>query len=334
MPKDYHPWLKLCLREAPEGGKLLVKAESIPSPPATSSELVVLVHGYNNHAGEAGKDYQAFRNGQYNAAGLLPPQIEGLLGDCFWPGDADWSGLLDKTDFFFYPTAVRVTPDTGQRLAAFLETLTNVNKIHFVGHSLGCRVILECIKHIEQKRTEHKGTLRPIIGQVVLMAAAVPTFMVAPGGALASAFETPESVLVLHSTADLVLNTPFPVGQTVAGKNEGVLPSALSRYGPPPGTSARVEATLIENADHGDYWGIYTSKAKKKIQDKVANHVATFLKFGNAIRRIDAERFLGPAVQPGSYRTSASQRQIEMRRYELLSWEHPFFPLAKRIFRL
>src|SRR5687768_9448050 len=145
LPRRYHPWLVLSLREAPEGGQLAPKLKCDPaSPPCTARELVVLIHGFNNHMGDAGRSYQAFRDRQYPLAQEISPRLEGLIGDCFWPGDADWASLLDKTDFFFYPSAVHRAPNAGRLLAEYLNGLPDLLQVHFVGHSLGCRVVLEC----------------------------------------------------------------------------------------------------------------------------------------------------------------------------------------------
>lgn len=293
----YDPWLVLSLRETPEGGGLLsgVKCDSV-FPPASARELVVLVHGFNNHMGEAAESYQAFRDGQHVLSPTsAPSELEGVLGDCFWPGDADWTSLLDKTDFFFYPTAVHTAPKAGKLLARFLLGFPDLLHINFIGHSLGCRVILECIKHMEGGR--------PAVGRVVLMAAAVPVCMVANDGALAHAMETAASVLVLHSTADIVLNYAFPPGQTKAGKGEGVLPVALGRDGPPAGTRGRVEHHEIDGAGHSDYW----------THDTVAKDIADFMYFGQVCRAVGTQRIPGAKTLAGVPREALVRRTIAAR---------------------
>jgi hypothetical protein len=74
--------LVLSLREAPEGGRLTKQVSCDPVfPPSAAHELVVLIHGFNNHMGEAGEAYQGFRDRQYPHAHAIPPALEGLLGD-------------------------------------------------------------------------------------------------------------------------------------------------------------------------------------------------------------------------------------------------------------
>ncbi|MEO8004713.1 MAG: hypothetical protein ABI771_07395, partial [Betaproteobacteria bacterium] len=110
LPANYDPWLALSLKDAPEGGRLTDKVISDPaSPPSAAHEMIILVHGFNNHMGEAGESYQAFRDRQYPLNQVIPPALEGLLGDLFWPGDAAW-GVFDAADFLVYPEAVNIAP--------------------------------------------------------------------------------------------------------------------------------------------------------------------------------------------------------------------------------
>jgi pimeloyl-ACP methyl ester carboxylesterase len=257
--------------------------------------------------GDAGRSYQAFRDRQYPLAQEISPRLEGLIGDCFWPGDADWASLLDKTDFFFYPSAVHRAPDAGRLLAEYLSRLPDLLQVHFVGHSLGCRVVLECIRHLKRG---------PQVGQVILMAAAVPTFMVAEGRNLASAMKKAGSVLVLYSRADEVLHYSFPPGQTLAGKGEGILPVALGRDGPPAGTSGRIESHLVANAGHGDYWGAWEqddipSRKSEEAASKVAGLVAGNLRLGQRRREVGTQRAPATETLAGFRRKGVPQRKLE-----------------------
>lgn len=303
LPANYDPWLVLSVRDTPEGGRLTIQVNSDPaSPPSAAHEMVVLVHGFNNHMGEAGESYQAFRDRQYQKQQASPPAFEDLLGDFFWPGDADW-GIFDLADFLVYPEAVNIAPHAGERLANYLNTLPNLRLVHFVGHSLGCRVILECL-----------GDLRREIGRVVLMAAAVPASMVAQGGALAGAVSSAKSVLVLHSTSDKVLLFAFPPGQTIAGEGEGILPVALGRYGPPAGMAGPPDQFPIPGADHGDYWGVTTrKKSEESPRNIVAGHIADFLKLGRRTRQPGVPRAPASKTLTGLPRQSAEERTIPRR---------------------
>lgn len=310
LPAAYDPWLVLSVREAPEGGGLALEVQCDPPfPPSAARELVILVHGFNNHMGEAAEAYQGFRDRQYPLAGLVPPALEPSLGDFFWPGDANWAGLLDKVDFLVYPTAVNTAPHAGQRLALYIASLPNLVNLHFVGHSLGCRVVLECIEALTT--TNH-----PAIRRVVLMAAAVPDFMVTPGGALTGATLAAESIVVLHSTSDAVLHYAFPPGQTIAGHGEGFLPTALGRFGPPAGMTGQVQAHAILSAGHGDYWGVGsegTTAPSESARALAARYVAESLHLADIARAVALPRQAAPKTLRGVARKASEPRDLPRR---------------------
>jgi hypothetical protein len=167
-------------------------------------------------------------------------------------------------------------------------------------------VVLECI-----------GALlagpHPIVRRVVLMAAAVPDFMVVPPHALAAAAAAAESVVVLHSTSDPVLHFAFPPGQTAAGPGEGLLPTALGRFGPPPGMAGRVEPHRVMDAGHGDYWGKTDKESKESIRSTAAGHVADALRLGQVARTVASARRPGESADAGARREVGVERFIAAR---------------------
>ncbi|MEX8520965.1 MAG: alpha/beta hydrolase [Leptothrix sp. (in: b-proteobacteria)] len=224
---EYSPCLVLSAREHDEGGGVRTQvAVSGRASGLPCTELLVLVHGFNNHVREAQEDYRWFRYGQEAMLGRGDrDRLEERLGDFFWPGDAKWPGLLDYVDFLVYPAAVGNSMATAQRLADYLRQRTDAFVLHFVGHSLGCRVILETIRLL---RARGGG---PTIGKVCLMAAAVPTSKVVNGGDLFDAITAPSHLRVLYSPDDMVLEFVFGPGQTISGQGEGFFPTAVGRYG-------------------------------------------------------------------------------------------------------
>src|SRR5689334_17683522 len=71
------------------------------------ADLLVLVHGFNNNRREAQDAYLGFRALQKQR--LDPAYVGGfedMLGDGFWPGDADFAGPLDLVDFLVYPATI------------------------------------------------------------------------------------------------------------------------------------------------------------------------------------------------------------------------------------
>lgn len=284
-PEAYAPGLTFQLRKKLEGGELLTHVRQTPVPDLYArTETVVLIHGFNNHYGEAGTAYYSFRFRQYERANpqLVPPALEKILADLFWPGDAAW-GLFDLLDFLVYPTAVGTAKSAARPLADHLRSMPNLRIVHFVAHSLGCRLALETIDNLRQEGG-------PTVGRVCLMAAAVPVFKVRPGGSLAQAMEHAGAVRILYSSDDSVLRYAFPPGQTLAGSDEGVFPVALGLHRPPPGIAGRIDPVVIDSAGHSDYWG----DSGRPPASLAADRIAEFFRFGSQERTI-AERTSGAA---------------------------------------
>lgn len=275
-PPDYQPGLSLSLRNDPEGGTLCDPVLQSPLPDTYARrEAVVLVHGFNNHYGEAATAYLGFRNQQYRRLDtLIPPALEALFADTHWPGDAAW-GIADCVDFLVYPAAVGTARQAGFILAEHLLQMPNLEIVHFIAHSLGCRVVLETIRYLGN---------RPQIGKVCLMAAAVPVNKVEWGGELALAMTRPSRVLVLYSASDLVLSATFPAGQTVAPGDEGFFPTALGHERPPSSVAGTLDAIDINGAGHGDYWGHSDTEPSWR----ATAHAGDFLELGRHARTINA----------------------------------------------
>ncbi len=295
----YDPLLRIDLRTADEGGAAAAVVVARWRQQTTAQrELLVLIHGYNNHRGEAEQAYAAMRRRQ---VALLPnaawaPQFEALLGDAFWPGDARWPGAIDKLDFFYYSSAVGAAKDVAPKIADYLRTRRDVLFVHFLGHSLGCRVALETIADL----VANGGG--PKIGRVCLMAAAVPTFKVMPDGALFAAVTAPEYLRVLYSPADWVLGVTFPPGQTLAGWGEGVMPAAVGHSGDIALSPGRVDREHVPDARHGDYWGGERNAAS----GKSAESVREFFRFDRLGSRPLKDRPLPPKRRPPERRGVAT----------------------------
>jgi pimeloyl-ACP methyl ester carboxylesterase len=297
-PGGYSPLLEFYLRGKPEGGKLLVPGTLKGLPDAQARrECLVLIHGFNNTDSDAAEAYLGFRNRQKEI--FAEPDV-GLLdrrfGDSYWPGDADWWSFFDKVDFLIYPSAVHTAVTAAKELAELLWRMPSLERVDFIGHSLGCRVVLETLLLLRTR------TL-PLIGRVVLMAAAVPSEMLESDGKFygllmeLTAGGTP--VHVLHSKEDWVLHYTFPPGQQLAGGNEASS-RALGRFGPSPwmpGFHSTLTERQIGGALHGDYWGhTMTPPSRTATED-----AGRFLKLGDIGRDLGVAREVGV---PGSPQTS------------------------------
>jgi len=292
-PCGYSPWLELYLRRDKEGGKLLdpgVYHGLLPDALARRTCLV-LVHGFNNSDSGAATAYFAFRKRERALFNTVDPDaFEAQFGDTFWPGDAQW-GFFDKLDFLIYPTAVHTAVDAAKDLDALLAKLPNLERVDFIAHSLGARVVLETLLLVRKRAL-------PRVGRVVLMAPAVPSEMLEPGGKffdlLMQLWAEGIEVRVLHSLDDKVLHWAFPPGQSLAGKAEAS-ERALGRYGPSvmmPGWSKTLKGITITGADHGDYWG--DGAAGPSLQS--TTEAGNFLRLGDVRREVSPARALSTPV--------------------------------------
>lgn len=255
-PPDYKPSLEFNVRKDREGGGVRNPGLTLPNggPAPTRREILVLVHGFNNHEQEAAEAYIGYRVGQSTTNDrVLPGSLDRLLADAFWPGDADW-GWFDFAQPLVYGKAVHKAVDSAQALAKQIMSLPNLETVSFLGHSLGCRVVLETISIL----LEHG---RPAIGRICLMAPAVPVEMVSASGRFEAVLRKLQGLQVkirlLHSTDDGVLAGAFVPGQATAGIKEASL-RALGRKGPPPsmpGLGHTVSHQQIFGAGHSNYWG-------------------------------------------------------------------------------
>jgi len=292
-PCGYSPWLELYLRRDKEGGKLLdpgVYHGLLPDALARRTCLV-LIHGFNNSDSGAATAYFAFRKRERALFNTVDPDaFEAQFGDTFWPGDAQW-GFFDKLDFLIYPTAVHTAVDAAKDLDALLAKLPNLERVDFIAHSLGARVVLETLLLVRKRAL-------PRVGRVVLMAPAVPSEMLEPGGRffdlLMQLWAEGIEVRVLHSLDDKVLHWAFPPGQQLAGRSEGSQ-RALGRYGPSvmmPGWSKTLKGTTIGGADHSDYWG--DGAAGPSLQS--TTEAGNFLRLGELRREVSSVRSLSSSV--------------------------------------
>lgn len=288
-PQGYVPFLEFYLRKKKEGGNVLVPSVFRGTVDARARRsCLVLVHGFNNTDSEAAAAYFGFRNRQTELTGAPPFTWDRYFGDSFWPGDADWWWIFDKADFLVYPAAVHRTPAAGEQLTNLLHAMPALERVDFIGHSLGCRVVLETLQRLVDAGM-------PRIDRVVLMAAAVRAEDLRPGGKYFDLMTRLQAggtrVYVLHSVRDLVLMGAFPPGQALAGE-----PSlhALGRDGPDaamPGYGSTLDDDRVEGAGHSSYWG----HTKSAASDFATEKSGAFLKLGDVVREVGEAR---PLVAP------------------------------------
>ena len=217
--------------------------------------LLVLVHGYNNSR-SVGRT-QLVRYGQLLADGGNGDVMLAVL----WPGDG-WAKALT------YPFEGRDADDSADVLARWLRgNAASSARIAFVGHSLGCRVVMNTAQQIVRGAS-------PALDRVCLMAPAIDNDSLGRRGVTSYQEATlgADRVAVLASEQDLVLHLAYPIGdlaQTILfGERWG---RALGRTGPvesEPGIVSRIEpvpqADPGRNVGHGDYLDVNEKKNPKQ----------------------------------------------------------------------
>jgi len=147
-----------------------------------------------------------------------------------WPGDSSWAFGLD------YPVEGSEAISSAQLLAPFLDTYcSSAMSLSFASHSLGARMVLETIR-----RTQCP------VKSAVLMAGAIDDTCL--GDEYHDAAAKLESVSVLASKGDDVLEWAFPLGNLASGvvtRDSPYWHGALGRYGPSDGIPADVTVTPL-----------------------------------------------------------------------------------------
>ena len=209
-----------------------------------NSHLLILVHGYNNSRAQALELYAEFLSHLKNKFGTLTAQVAEFM----WPGDEP-NKIISTLS---YPNQIQPAKDSAAELDRYFRSFGGARPavIHFVGHSLGCRVIVELLT------AWANAGLPPnlSVGVVALMAAAIVTRNVDYGGALRKGATLSLRNSVLHSKGDPVLQWAFPLGETAAG--EAFFPTAVGRTGGPANTW-HVPLPMAHDGNaysHGDYW--------------------------------------------------------------------------------
>ncbi len=300
-PQGYAPFLELYLRRKSEGGDVLAPARfQGPVDARARTSCLVLVHGFNNSEVEAAEAYFGYRTRQTELTGATRDYFDRYFGDAFWPGDADW-GRFDFADFLVYPAAVKKAATAARELVQLLWSMPNLERVSFVGHSLGCRVVMEALQRLQERAL-------PVVDAVCLMAAAVPAEMLEPRGRYHSLMQRLQVIgtrmYVLHSTRDPVLHRAFPPGQKLAGEGSN---RALGRVGPNasmPGFGATLTDSVASGATHGDYWG----QQKNRASDEATEKSGIFLRLGEPPRSLGTARGLSAPSSGVEARALGSSR--------------------------
>jgi pimeloyl-ACP methyl ester carboxylesterase len=216
--------------------------------PDGRSQIVLFVHGFNNSAADADRAYSDFLTDLTSTTTTAHFNLP-VFG-FYWPGDTH----IKIISTISYPDQIEPAIESAQRLFDYLGGLRGPGgtpmELNLVGHSLGCRVVLELLKLFLN------GTVALVtVRDVALMAAAFPVSKVENLSELGGAAAHVGSSLILYSDADLVLHLAFPPGETLA--LDGFFPTAVGRFGQP-STAWRSTRKMVhanqQGYGHSDYW--------------------------------------------------------------------------------
>jgi esterase/lipase superfamily enzyme len=215
---------------------------------SSAQYILILVHGFNNSRSDAETSYGIFTD--HILPGLQRSRVgPDAIAQFHWPGDES-VGLLPRAAG--YATDVSRAFTAAKRLAEFLAQLAALRsdtaplRVTFVGHSLGCRLILEALNQLSSGA--------PTIEVIGLMAAAAPVNLTRRDAALYQTGRAPRQVLKFCSEQDQVLHLAFPLGQFAAftsGIETANYTEAIGRFGHPNEFGVR---SPRPNNGHSDYW--------------------------------------------------------------------------------
>lgn len=278
-------------------GSLGGVAEGLRHGAQGRGQVILLVHGYWNSAGGARKSYDRLRKNLRGRPAIS--WAERSVFNFYWPSnEARFIPVMPS-----YVRTVENAKWVAERLANYLSSLRGPNgqsiRIFLIGHSLGCRVILETLRELLASAAQQPNSNHELSG-ICLMAAAVSVSMVEenPKGNLVDGVKSADRRCCLHSRCDDVLFFLFRGGQWLAGEGGQPAPEAVGRFGNPAKLWTQSEEMLLYG--HGDYWK----------DARTAEPVAEFL--GEAVSNKIASRStpihrLAPPNDPGRYSSSQDQ---------------------------
>lgn len=219
--------------------------------------LILLVHGFNVKYDDAQKIYSSFVTRICETSRFVKQDDIWLV---HWPGEGTSQGLgliSNGLNALSYPQQVENAKKSGSLLYQFLfdyitEGNNSIEELILIGHSLGCRVILEALK----KLSGSSSILKDKQIKICLMAAAVPSALIElsslrqyPQLELWSAINLASYKFILFSDTDEALGLIFDKGQQIA-KEPG---EAVGLKGKPINNIWNYRQQM-ENFRHRDYW--------------------------------------------------------------------------------
>jgi pimeloyl-ACP methyl ester carboxylesterase len=224
------------------GYRVVQDVPALPPAAFLRGTLVVLVHGYATNHADAERRYREFVKHTERAS-----RKRLVFLAIHWPGDHPWGDWPSKLTF-----SLRLKPakESAARIVSLLEK-SYARSVMFVGHSLGCRVVLSAMASLGSNS-------RARVQSTYLMAAAVPEADCWDSADFSRANLPQVTQIVRSSQKDKVLQKYFRPGMFLArgfspgfGRNGG---RAVGRAGGPPGRWTGGWWATSTELYHENYW--------------------------------------------------------------------------------
>jgi pimeloyl-ACP methyl ester carboxylesterase len=228
------------------------------------------IHGYNNSEAEG-------KCSLHRLSQALALPSDAVFIGVLWPGDS-------LVGFLSYPFEKPTASYSGRYLAAFCnKQLGDAASVSFVSHSLGARVALEAIRHLDRDTRS-----------ACLMAAAIERSCLEEE--YSDAFARTERLYVLASQQDWVLKQAFPVGNFfghILAPTASPRSKALGFSGPTRAIGRTTRPWQINDADeygHSNYLPSSDSNHgfppdQQTLNDKVYKEAIKYVEATDFVRR-------------------------------------------------
>jgi pimeloyl-ACP methyl ester carboxylesterase len=221
--------------------------------------LVILVHGFNTSEKKARNSYKKFlTNLGVPSDDRIGTWSHGRISRAFWgfywPGDHSSLPISILSAPQIYGERRGTAETSGESLAELVMHLSDTQEIILVGHSLGCRVVLEAVRRIAIAREIHGRTGGAQITSVCLMAAAVPIGDCHGDEAPYRRRDGEPKELVLFSGHDMVLRPGYGIAEWFYDSQKG---PAVGATGLPEDRwkdSSLDKNTIDTELGHRHYW--------------------------------------------------------------------------------
>ncbi|MDH7975673.1 alpha/beta fold hydrolase [Sphingomonas sp. AR_OL41] len=261
MPSTTSSAGSISLRDSIVGGVLRNPAVEPVDLLIDRDRILLLIHGFNVTQADADRSYTIFER-------QLSDDVRNRIVRLYWPGDSSTKadsrtgqqGALSK---YLSAASYSWKPPIARQSAQKLRDLLNATfisransgrnrplEICVVAHSLGCRLTLEMLERVLV--SVGRDAELPL---TVLMAAAVPEYMVKGTDSLASVVSQLPELWVLYSRSDTVLRRFFRPGQVFERASFPSFNLSARRALGRRGMAATDRIKVLQGEwDHSDYW--------------------------------------------------------------------------------